>query len=461
MNFRNLVLFFSVTLVLTTSSCKKYLDEKAIKTQTIATTVTDAQSLLDDFLGMNYTAPPLVAAFMDDDFYVTDTYFDGGMSTTRQLLIKWDPSAVDFDPNWKVTYQFISQANVALETLDKLKPEEKQGAAYNLARGGALFFRAFYHHLLAIPYCKAYNAASASTDLGIPYKKKSDINDPTVRLSVKDSYEAMIADLKEAVSILPVSTTTIARPSRVAAFGLLARIYLSMNDYPNALIYSDSALRLNSTLMDYNSFIPYSPTTTATPFPMGNSEDIFHAVGQGASLFGSENCITDSILYNSYDVNDLRKTLFFATTTVGPNTHCFRGSYEPFSGYPFAGIATDELFLIRAESYARQGNTSAALADLNTLMSYRWKTGTFVNFTAATASDALKIILKERRKELIQRNEIRFSDLKRLNLDPNFAITIRRTIKGVVYSLPPNDLRYQLLLPVSVVQTSGIPQNPR
>ncbi len=122
----------------------------------------------------------------------------------------------------------------------------------------------------------------------------------------------------------------------------------------------------------------------------------------------------------------------------------------------------DELYLVRAESYARAGNATAAMADLNTLLRTRWQAGTYTDMVAASPDDALAKILPERRKELLFRN-IRWADLKRLNKDTRFAVTLSRTVNGTTYTLPPNDLRYQVLLPEDAV-TYGkgvLVQNPR
>jgi len=68
--------------------------------------------------------------------------------------------------------------------------------------------------------------------------------------------------------------------------------------------------------------------------------------------------------------------------------------------------------------------------------------------------------LKERRKELLFRG-LRWTDLRRLNLDPRFAVTLARNVSGQIYSLPPEDPRYAWPIPDDEIQASGIPQNPR
>ena len=131
-------------------------------------------------------------------------------------------------------------------------------------------------------------------------------------------------------------------------------------------------------------------------------------------------------------------------------------------GQLFGGIATDEVYLIRAECAARTNKISEAVDDINTLLSHRYATGTYVPYPAnLTADAALSLILQERKKELCFRSEIRWGDLRRLGQDSRTAVTLTRILNGVHYALSPNDKRYAFLLPISVVQLTGIPQNPR
>jgi hypothetical protein len=99
------------------------------------------------------------------------------------------------------------------------------------------------------------------------------------------------------------------------------------------------------------------------------------------------------------------------------------------------------------------------MKDLNTLMIKRWKTGAFVPFTASTTSEALSLILEERRKETLFRG-LRWLDLRRLNSE-GANITITRGVDNKTYTLPPNSLRYVLPLPPDVINITGVPQNER
>ena len=107
----------------------------------------------------------------------------------------------------------------------------------------------------------------------------------------------------------------------------------------------------------------------------------------------------------------------------------------------------------------RKGMVSEALADLNKLLESRWESGAFVPYDATSSADALQLILKERRKELLFRGT-RWVDMRRLMKEPGNAVTYRRLINNTIYELPPNSSKYALKIPIEVIETSGIPQNP-
>ncbi|MFC3157130.1 RagB/SusD family nutrient uptake outer membrane protein [Chryseobacterium arachidis] len=157
-------------------------------------------------------------------------------------------------------------------------------------------------------------------------------------------------------------------------------------------------------------------------------------------------------LYELYEEHDLRKVLYFKSQN-GKSIWCG----API-GNNLSGTATNEVFLIEAECAARLGEREKALDLLNALLIKRYKTGTFKPLTASSDLEALDIILAERRKELLKRG-LRFQDLKRLNKDSRYAKSLTRTIGAKIYTLPPNDGRYQLPIPQYIIDYNGLEQN--
>jgi hypothetical protein len=162
----------------------------------------------------------------------------------------------------------------------------------------------------------------------------------------------------------------------------------------------------------------------------------------------------DTALYQSYAENDLRKQAFYFPLDPG---YVFIGTYNGNISSLFTGIATDEVYLMRAECRARQGDIQRAMDDLNTLLVTRFETGTFKEFTASNKEEALKVILEERRKELPFRC-LRWMDIKRLNKE-GANIVLKRIVGSETYTLAPNDKKYALPLPPDIIKLTGIPQN--
>jgi len=461
-------MIFLIPVMMIHASCKKdWLDAKPNKSLVVPSTIADYQALLDNTAQFSSNSAPFnsnqnaLGEVGVGDYYVDNATWTAQVPFVRNTYI-WAADiyagAINID-DWDIPYKRIFYTNVVLEGIEKVVPADKtQQAAWNNVKGSALFFRAYNHYDVAQEFCKSYDKNTASNDPGIPLRLVSDFNQHSIRNTVQETYDQIIQDLKAAKSFLPVTLPDNMlhklRPTKVAANAMLARVYLSMEDYDNALLYADSSLQLYNSLVDYNTLdSTYLGPFDEFPF---NDEVIFNTTLNDYGIFFGLNGNIDTTLYQSYDANDLRKGIFF-TASLGPTI--FQGSYFGF-GTKFSGLATDEMYLIRAECYARQGKTSPAMQDLNTLLAKRWEAGTFSMVTATDANDALAKIIKERRKEFIFRG-LRWTDLRRLNKDPRFSVTLTRKVNGQTYTLPPNDPRYVLPIPDDVIRLSGITQNQR
>jgi tetratricopeptide (TPR) repeat protein len=438
------------------ASCKKasWYDIKSQKSLVIPSTLADYQALLDNNL-MVWNYPSLGEDASDLNVVGTANIVNLSAKDYNAYTWSHEKSYTNLT-DWISAgspadgpYSRIFYANIVLDGLTKLAPGSDD---YNNVKGQALFHRSRDFYDLSQIFAPPYVAATATKDLGIPLRLESDVNIPSKRSTVQQTYDQILTDLKEAESLLPPTSLYITRGTKTAADALLARIYLSMEDYPNALVYANKSLQANATLIDYNTILP-----TASPvFPAygANPEMLFHS-----SLIGfSTTFLVAPSLYNSYENNDLRKSLFFVTNA--DNTISIKATYFYSNGW--SGLANDEVYLIRAECYARAGNTPQAMADLNTLLKNRYvntAANPFTPKTATSADDALVQILNERNKELIRRG-LRWSDLRRLNHEDRFKVTLTRVVNGKTYTLEPNSYKYTFPIPDDIIQISGIQQNP-
>lgn len=451
---RRIIWVFLMLLPAIQTGCtKEFLSVKRRKDLAVPTTLAQLRELLNNSL--MYHGWPEVGLIAGDDMYMTDEDFLAASEDVKANYT-WAENAYtgNWSTDWSIIYTEVFYANLVLDNLKEVSGEEKASEDFLHIKGRALFMRAYGFYSVAQVYAKAYDKATAGTDPGIALRLSSDLNAPTVRATVQQTYEQIISDLSSAVPLLPLHPAYKIDASRPAALAMLARTYLSMSDYPDALKNAEDCLAVYDSLMDYGSL----DATQQYPFPLFNKETIFFGLMAYATTYEMAPLAkVDSGLYKMYADDDLRKTLFFKT--IEPGHVGFYGDYTGELQH-FEGIATDEVWLIAAECNARLGNKDKAMSELNTLLKTRFKTGSFTPLTASDADQALDLILSERRKELLFRG-LRWTDLKRLNLDPQRAVSITRTVNGKQYVLPPNDPRYVFQIPLDVIKMSGIPQNPR
>jgi len=445
-------IILSLFTLLSLASCTDYLDAKPDKKLVVPSTLDDLQALLDNQSRLNLRGP-LEAEISADDYFLNSEDWEGLSSDEHKRMYIWEKNYL-FKPrvnSWSDTYTTIYYANTVLERLDNINENSTNSDNYRNIRGQALLFRAKSYLDAAFIWTQAYDQTTAESDLGLPLRLTTDFNEPSIRANLVQTYQQIISDLKDAAALLPVVPLHPMRASKPAAFGLLARTFLSMRSYKEAGVYADSALQCYGKLLDYNTL----DASAKYPFARFNTEVILACRIPISQIFNSSRPKIDLAFYNSYHDNDLRRKLFF--TLVGEQ-YTFRGSYEE-SVALFGGIATDELYLMRAECAARNGENRKALADLNALLVTRWKTGTFIPYTAEQVADPLGLILRERRKELLMRC-LRWMDIKRLNKE-GANITLTRTVFNKTYILVPNDLRYALPIPEDVIALTDMPQNSR
>lgn len=447
---------FLVLIVCGGCNKESFLDQKPSTSLVVPTNLADLRGLLNNTTTFIWS--PGIGEISADNYYLTATNWQAQTEVIRNAYT-WEKDIMGNTRtlmDWSQPTTQVLYANLVLEQLDKLNPAPADLREWQDIRGAALFQRAFAFYKLASVFANVYDSSTAGTDPGIPIRLHSDIHTIVQRATVKETYEQIFADLKLAAPLLsdqvPVSERN--RPSRPAVYALLSRISISMRKYTDALQYADSCLSLYNQLIDYNTV----STTASTPFEKANDENIFYSSLSNYPVLGSSSSAVyiDTLLYQSYASNDLRKLIYFRTIS-GTN----RGMKTGYTATTYAngGLCVDEIYLNRAEALAKTGNLTAGMNDLNTLLSKRWKTGTYVPMTATSVADALQKIRTERRKELIWRG-LRWTDIKRFNKE-GANISLSRILNGTTYSIAPNSNLYVLPIPADEIELSGIAQNLR
>ena len=440
-------------------SCKKYVEVQP-KGKITPTTVSDYQLLLNNTTIWNVTWG--TTEYLTDDIGITDATLLTKIAA-REIYSIYQFSDYYYqvsqdDPEWNSFYKQIYTANVIINGL----PTATSGtdAQKQQMTAEAKVHRAYAYLCLVNQYAKQYDPSSADTALGVPLLLEPNYTQSLKRASIKTIYSQILNDLNSSVSALPSLPSNKAAPSQAAAFALLARTYLYMGDYANALTNANKSLAIQSTLLDLNNY----PSTGSMPgfaLPLARNTSEVILLKACGSQYQDEPLVASSEVLQLFGTKDLRYVFY---TYDGPVLGDPPGRYfayfaplEPRNEGPTVG----EMMLIKAECLARTAQGQSGLAVVNTLRKARFKPADYADLTASSDLQALILILQERRKELFCRGS-RLIDLKRLNLDPAMAKTVSHPFGAQTLTLAPGSNRYIYPIPQSVIGSNPeIVQNPR
>lgn len=461
MKFTMKKLYISLFLLASLSSCQKYLDIRP-KGKFIPKTIQDYEELSSN-PSYSGTGNPYLER-LSDAIYVPQANVNSGINGSNSKTYIWAPEyylRTESDPTWDGNYNNIFNANIILENVDAI-PDGTQERK-NIVKGNALCNRAQAYINLVFYYAPLYNEGTAATDLAVPLVTVPDLEAQSARSTVKEIYQQIITDLTTAMPLLPEKPQNLYRQSKGAANGLLARLYLMMGNYEKALSYANEALKFNSTLFDFNtlSFINASkPALGIANKPLATAHP--EAISYVSTSFGSilTGTYLDPDLLATIHPKDLR--LKYGWTNTDRNG---APVLEPYPMYINSdlnyNIAVPEMMLIAAESYARLNQKDQALAQLNKLRKMRFTAADFQQVQAASAEEALKLVINERRIELFGKGA-RWFDMKRLDKDPRFAKTYKRANPDNNYTLAPGSLHFMAQIPAKVrLLNPNIVPNPR
>lgn len=451
---RLIYLILGSALLLPGTGCRKYVEVTPVGKRALVNT-NDYQLLLynaNDFqASYGY---PLYAA---DDYGISDPNFETNMNSVQGAVYTWAATFVgeNEDQDWARFYRQIYFCNQIIEGVG-----DSQGgtpAQKDRIRAEALVHRAHAYLMLVNSYARHYNKATASTDPGVPLLLAPDLYAKLNRASVQAVYDQVKADLEQAIPALPDQAIINLVPSATAAYGLLARTSLYMADYTNAAKYADSALARQSTLLDLRAYVD---NVVNLPRIYQDPEVMLAKDTRGLTQVYALN----PSLLQLFTAGDLRYTIYTADgSSFAWAPFPGRGYWRPMltNTGAWTGPGVAEMMLIRAECDARDSKTADALSLLNALRVKRITADAYADLTAATPEEALRLVLEERRRELMGTG-LRWFDQKRLNLEPAFSTTVTRSYLGQTYTLEPNSNRYVFPIATTYIQFNPeITQNPR
>ncbi|MGF1923930.1 MAG: RagB/SusD family nutrient uptake outer membrane protein, partial [Bacteroidia bacterium] len=229
-------------LIVSMASCKKSFLEILPKGKIIAAKTSDYNLLLNNLDLINSTADAQV--YLGDEVAAIEPQWTGAVFREKQLF-KYEGDIYTSDEDARETLAPLR----ALYIYNKVITEvgESTGgteATKNSIEAEALAGRAWTYFLLVNYFGKPYSAATASTDPGFPLITEADVNRTDfARVSVQQVYDLIISDLTKAIPNLEnVGTPWRTRMSKAAAKGILAKVYISMGKFADALPLLNEAI---------------------------------------------------------------------------------------------------------------------------------------------------------------------------------------------------------------------------
>lgn len=327
-----------------------------------------------------------------------------------QTDYNWVYSKSSTSPLWSIAYSMILRVNNVINAIDKTynpaADPNYDEANINHLKAECLFLRALYYFDLVRVYAQPYTYKPEG--LGVPIVLEASLNAPP-RNTTREVYKQIITDLTTSIPLFNANFESRGGDPKGwatadAATALLARVYLYMGDYSNAVKYA-------SEIIESGKYTLYTPENYITVWDKdAQSEVIFEAAGDMGNANNPywENigyiyypdgsygdvCATDNLL-SLFDANDVRKTVF-QTSDKYPG-YSWPAKYPGKNGEQRVSnivlLRLSEMYLIRIEAGLKGKVTGVGyVADYNTLRAKRGLTGV----TMVTEDD----LFNERRREL-------------------------------------------------------------
>lgn len=380
---------------------------------------------------------------------------------------------------YRGAYQVIVSINTTLEGIAAMENTsfstltEVEKNRFRYAKGENLFLRALVYFNLVRIYGKPYYQSAAESPAVI-IKTSSDIKEVPARSTVKQVYDFIISDLQAAAQLMKAPVTkTNAFGSPAAAWSLLSRAYLYMGgsiaapdgaSNQRAVDYADSVIDQTG-----GKYILLQGDAYNKMFADDESGAIGRANGTTNKelIFAFDNSSGGSSLGQLYHYDDIYgvgatflPSASFKNLLVPGDTRSAFLKLNPNSNFvettkflvlpeawltraPYIHFRLAELYLNRAEAYAKMGNTAKAKENLKAIHTRAGLPASDVDNLAAP--DVLAAVLKERRIELAFEGHNSFDyfrnglPMTRTAADNNgTAMTIEPTDPKVVFEIPKN-----------------------
>jgi hypothetical protein len=352
-------------LLLSISSCKKFLEETPNNALPTESSITDANTAraaiigaydrLQEYYAANY---PTLGTITTDN-----VVFNGTLSQYLQL----DQNAIPTDnvitvAAYQGIYRAINSANSVIAYVPAVTDPTLSTAEKNRILGEAYFIRALSYFDLARGWGGVQLQLEPTNDLNSLKGVK--------RSTLDQTYDQVLADLIKAETLLTEDATTRNRAQKSTVFALRARLHLYRKQWADAESYATQVINNPkfALVKPYNAFFttPFQSTESVLELAFSpNDRNTFWNLWYPSSAGGQYTLKPSEALIaklNNPTIGGSRKSLIAGT-----------GNAVYGVLYNTAGTSTDpayliriaELYLIRAEARAQLNKLTEAAADLN------------------------------------------------------------------------------------------------
>ncbi|RKF04655.1 SusD-like starch-binding protein associating with outer membrane [Tenacibaculum lutimaris] len=418
-------------VVVSMVSCDDYLDVEPIG-QIIPKSVEDYRSFLTTAYGIEKNNHVLTT-YRSDELQLTKASL--GSEQYEDLFIWNDAGASPLTTAFSYAsfYKIIFHANHVIENQAEITGEATQ---INQLVGEAYALRALQYFQLVNLYGKTYNSTTANSDGGVPVVTEYNLDQKYDIQSVEEVYKQILQDITNAETRLNVTqqqTGLNYRFSTIALKSLKAKVFLSKNQWQQAIDAAKEALAIKNTVQDLNSDSSIMPSEF-------NSVESILALDMVSSFDITTYASMSDTFLSKYDrTNDLRFNIYFKKEGT-----VYRAAKTANIKYR-STFRVAELYLILAEAYTQQSELSLAKTELLAFAKNRYTPSKMTTYTTYINSlnkqELYEEILDERAREFAIEGQ-RWNDLKRTT-QPQIV----KWYEGKNYTLQKNDSRYVVKFP--------------
>ena len=393
---------------------------------------------------------------------------------------------------WQQAYYGIYSANKTIEIIDGMENPSKK--MLNL-KGENLFIRGLMHFDLVKIFARPY-PQNPESNLGVMIRNNTDQYALPARSTVKETFDFIVNDFLQSAELMKENKSSIFA-SKEAAWAMLSRIYLYMENYDKAIEYADKVINsgryelvTTQQLSEYYTILPENNPETIFAIKLQASENmgkssigsLYHEDGGWGEIFVSKP-FRQLIYQNPNDErikfidpkytldnegnkipSDTEESGYVVEKRLGYSKY-FNLKYTLEGGVKMLSspivIRLAEMYLNKAEAFAKKGEEPEAIEMVNIIRQRAGLAGDelFSSDNLKGYQSVLDLVLDERRLELAYEGH-RAYDVYRNNRSMDRSFTHGEAWAGPQLIPPTSELIVHFIPENEITLNPNLVQNP-